>query len=131
MGVTCGSGTSLRVVVADNDLDALDLVVLDLRLEGHDIVGAVRDGDEAVRLCHELRPDVLVSDIRMPPGPDGVAVARTLHGQPGLRVVLYTNYSDRRLRDEARRLGATFLVKGQLAALRAAVAGEQTLSQDG
>ena len=86
---------SLRVVVADNDRDARDLIQIDLGLEGHDVVGAASDGLGAVELCRTLQPDVLVVDLRMPPGPDGITVARQLRDQPGLRIVVYTNYRDR------------------------------------
>ena len=111
-----------RVVVADNDQDALDLVVLDLTLEGHTIVGTATQGGEAVALCGSLRPDVLVVDYRMPPGPNGLEVVRALREQTGLRIVIYSNYHDRKLRDQAARLGALYLQKGQLAALRRALA---------
>ena len=113
--------TRQRVVVADNDRDARDLVEIDLGLEGHDVVGAASDGVAAVELCRTLQPDVLVVDLRMPPGPDGVAVAEQLRGQPGLRVVLYTNYRDKGVAAAAERVGATYLLKGDLRALRAAV----------
>jgi CheY-like chemotaxis protein len=58
-----------RIVVADNDPDALDLVVTDLRFEGHEIVGRATQGDVAIDMCRALRPDVLVVDYRMPPAP--------------------------------------------------------------
>lgn len=109
---------SCRVVVADNDQDALDLLVLDLTLEGHTVVGTALSGEEAVALCESLRPDVLVVDYRMPPGITGVDVARAVRALEGLRVVVYSNYHDARLRDQARKAGATFLQKGQLSALR-------------
>jgi CheY-like chemotaxis protein len=111
-----------RIVVADNDPDALDLIVLDLRLEGHDIVGTAYQGSEAIDLVRSLRPDVLVVDYRMPPGPNGLEVVRTLADVPGLRIVVYSNYHDQRLREQTARLGATYLQKGQLTALRRALA---------
>jgi CheY-like chemotaxis protein len=113
---------SLRVVVADNDLDALDLLVLDLQLEGHTVVGTATQGEDAVELCRALNPDVLVVDYRMPPGLSGLEVARLVRGQPGLRTVVYSNYHDRSLREQVAKAGATYLQKGQLVALRRAVA---------
>jgi DNA-binding NarL/FixJ family response regulator len=108
--------------VADNDQDALDLLVLDLRLEGHEIVGTASQGDVAIELCRSLLPDVLVVDYRMPPGPNGLEVVRAVADVPGLRCVVYSNYGDQRLRDAVERAGATFLAKGQLRALRKLVA---------
>jgi CheY-like chemotaxis protein len=111
----------LRVVVADNDADALELLQLDLDLEGHSVVGAAPDGASAVALCRALAPDVLVVDLRMPPGPDGLAVAEQLRSQPGLRIVLYTNYRDAEVGRRAALLGVTYLLKGDLRMLREAV----------
>ena len=111
----------LRVVVADNDPDALDLVTIDLGLEGHDVVGAATGGERAIELCRTLQPDVLVVDLRMPPGPDGLAVALSLKDQPHLRVVLYTNYRDAAVARAAEQVGATYLLKGDLRSLRRVV----------
>lgn len=114
------SATRGRVIIVDNDPELLDLVTTDLRLEGWDVVAALRDGTDAVTACLNLHPDVLVVDYRMPLGLDGLQVisrVRTL--APSVRVVLYTNYRASRLAKRARRLGASYLVKGELATLRA------------
>jgi DNA-binding NarL/FixJ family response regulator len=113
----------LRVVVVDNDPDALDLAITDLTLEGHHVIGRALDGATGIALCRALRPDVLVVDVRMPPGPDGVAVVRALRDLTSMRCIVYTNYHHARLRRDVTALGAVFLQKGELAALRAAVAG--------
>jgi CheY-like chemotaxis protein len=113
--------TPLRIVVADNDPDALDLLDLDLGLEGHEVVGRGRSGTEAIALCEDLRPDVLVVDLRMPPGPDGLAVVSALREQPGLHMIIYTNYRDRDVAASAARAGAGYLLKGDLRALRRAI----------
>ena len=114
-----------RVVVADNDPDALELVCTDLRLEGHDIVGCAAGGEEALALCRELGPDVLVVDYRMPPGPNGAEVARRMHREmPAVTVVVFTNYVQSEVARAVRRAGAAFVRKGELDELRRAVAGE-------
>jgi len=113
------------VVVADNDTDALDLVVTDLTLEGHDVVGTARDGEQALAVCAEFRPDVLVTDYRMPPGPDGVTVAAQARAAGiARRVIVYSNYPDPRIVRAATRAGAVFLEKGNLGALRRAVTAD-------
>jgi CheY-like chemotaxis protein len=114
----------MRIVIADNDPDILDLLVADLKAEGHEVVGTASGGEEAISLCADLVPDVLVTDYRMPPGPNGLAVARELRGRlPQVRVVLYTNYRQTDIRQEAEALGARFLLKGNIRALRRAVLG--------
>jgi CheY-like chemotaxis protein len=115
-----------RVVVADNDPDALDLVVEDLRHGGMDVVGRAADGDGAMALCEQERPDVLVVDYRMPPGPNGLEVARAVRrslGTAAPRMILYTNYRSPDIAGEAKRLGVTVLPKGNIRALRRSVAG--------
>ena len=112
----------LRVVVADNDPGALELVTTDLRLEGHEVVGQCRDGGAAMALCLAEQPDVAVIDHRMPPGPHGLEVAQRLSLEaPGVRVIVYTNYQDIELIQAVRACGATYLPKGSLRALRQAV----------
>jgi CheY-like chemotaxis protein len=96
--------------------------VSDLRAEGHDVLASVLDGDEAFELCVARRPDVLVVDYRMPPGPTGLDVAERLHdASPEIAVVLYTNYRGRDLRKRAEAVGAVYLLKGNIRALRRAV----------
>jgi CheY-like chemotaxis protein len=115
--------TPRRVVVADNDPGALELVLTDLRLEGHDVVGACADGASALEVCVRLRPDVAVLDHRMPPGPHGLEVAQRLAvDAPDVRVIVFTNYQDPVLVEQVRAAGATYLPKGNLRALRRAVA---------
>jgi DNA-binding NarL/FixJ family response regulator len=116
---------ALRVVVVDNDQAALDLVVTDLRLEGHDVVGTALDGATALDLCRDLRPDVAVLDHRMPPGPHGLEVAQRLAAEvPDVRVIVFTNYQDPELVADIRAAGAEYMPKGNLRALRRAVVGD-------
>ncbi len=110
-----------RILVADNDPDALDLAVLDLRLEGHEVIGAP-SGEQALALIEVFEPDVVVLDHRMPPGPTGLSVAlRLRRSHPDVRVVIYSNYQDVDLVRAAGDAGIPFLPKGNLRTLRAAI----------
>lgn len=112
----------MRVVVVDNDPDALELVVTDLALEGVEVVARAVDGSSAIDTCRSHRPDAVVLDVRMPPGIDGVEVARVLHDEaPDIRVVLYTNHLTDHVLGNARRLGVPVVRKGNLRALRRAL----------
>lgn len=113
----------MRVVVADNDPDALELALTDLRLEGHEVHGAA-DAAAARELLGHLTPDVLVLDHRMPPGPTGLELAEELVAAGvDCRIVIYSNYQSPQLRSRAARIGVPFLAKGNLRTLRGAVRG--------
>ena len=111
----------MKIVVADNDPDALDLALTDLRLEGHEVFGA-RDAAAARALVEAVLPAVAVLDYRMPPGEDGLTLAgRLLQDHPDLRVLIYSNYRSAELRTRAAELGVPFLAKGNLRVLRSAL----------
>ena len=128
---------TIRVLVADDQ----DLVRTGLRLilgtlEGIEVVGEAGDGQEAVRLARELRPDVCLMDIRMPIV-DGVEATRQLAG-PGVTdpivVVVITTFDLDEYVHGALQAGATgFLLKdagpellGE--AIRAATRGDSLIS---
>lgn len=117
----------MRLVVADNDSEALALLVTDFKFEGHDIVGTASGGDRALELCRDLKPDALVVDFRMPPGMNGVETAACVRAElPEIRVVLYTNYMNANVARGARKAGAILIEKGNLRALRRALIDEST-----
>lgn len=79
------------VLVADDDDDILLLVTTRLRRDGFDVISA-RDGEEALALAHERRPDVAVLDIGMPKL-DGLEVLQRIRVDETLkemRVLLLT-----------------------------------------
>ncbi|MFJ6105187.1 response regulator [Streptomyces sp. NPDC092359] len=86
---------ALRVVVADDQAVVREGIVMLLGLlPGVEVVGAARDGEEAVALTAELKPDVVLMDLRMPRC-DGVEATRRIHeGHPGTEVVVLTTYAD-------------------------------------
>jgi len=102
---------SRRVVIAEDEaLIRLDLAEM-LTDEGYDVVGQAADGEEAVRLVEELRPDLAVFDVKMPKL-DGISAAERIAGQRIAPVVILTAYSQRELVERAREAGAmAYLVK--------------------
>jgi response regulator NasT len=82
-----------------------------LQEEGYDVVGEAADGETAVRLAEELRPDLVILDVKMPVM-DGIAAAEKIAGARIAPVVILTAFSQRELVERARAAGAmAYLVK--------------------
>src|SRR5262249_48350134 len=77
---------SCRILVADDNRDAADSLMLMLRLSGHEVLAA-HDGQEAVEAAGWFRPDVALLDIGMPKR-NGFEAARHIREQPWGRNVL-------------------------------------------
>jgi two-component system CheB/CheR fusion protein len=78
--------SALRVLVVDDNSDSAESLAIWLELVGHDVRTAY-DGQQALAVARELRPDVIFLDIGMP-GMSGYEVARRLREQPETRDVL-------------------------------------------
>lgn len=93
-----------RIILAEDD----SVIRMDLREElqrqGYLVVGDVGDGQSAINLARELRPDLIIMDIRMPEL-DGIEAARVLTSERLAPVVLLTAFSDDELIERAREAG--------------------------
>lgn len=126
----------IRVLIADDHLIIRQGLRLILETEdGFDLVGEAADGAEAVRLCADQHPDVVLMDLRMP-GMDGLTAIERLHvSQPEIAVVILTTYNEDDLMMRGLRAGAKgYLLKDTdretlFATLRAAARGETLLNQ--
>src|SRR5437016_2298271 len=100
-----------RVIIADDEtIQRMDLKDI-LTKQGYLVVGEAGDGLSAINLARELRPDLVVMDIRMP-DLDGIAAAETLTQEKIAPVLLLTAYSDQPLVDRAREAGVVnYIVK--------------------
>ena len=108
---SAGQTTPRRVLVAEDEaLIRLDLVEM-LREEGYEVAGQAADGDEAVTLAEDLRPDLVIMDVKMPKV-DGIEAASVIAGKRIAPVVILTAFSQRDLVERARDAGAmAYLVK--------------------
>ena len=98
------------LVVEDEALIRMDLAEM-LTEEGYDVVGQAGDGARAVELAEQLRPDLVILDVKMPVL-DGIAAAERIAGQRIAPVVILTAFSQRELVERARDAGAmAYLVK--------------------
>jgi NarL family two-component system response regulator LiaR len=132
-----GGSHAIRVLLVDDHavvrsgLGAFLLVFDDLEL-----VGEASSGEEAVRLCDRLRPDVVLMDLVMP-GMDGATTTRAIRARcPQVQVVALTSFKEQELVQGALEAGAIgYLLKNVSAdeladAIRAAHAGRPTLAPE-
>ena len=101
----------VRVVIADDE----SVICMDLREMlsnlGYLVVGEAGDGKSAVNLARELRPDVVIMDVKMP-DMDGIEATSVLTGDRIAPVVLLTAFSQRDLIERAKQAGVVaYLVK--------------------
>jgi len=98
---------TIRVLLADDQRVVREgLATLLGLLDGVEVVGTAADGDDAVGLAAEVRPDVVLMDLRMP-GCDGVEATRRLRAEdPNVKVLMLTTYADDRSVIDALRAGA-------------------------
>jgi two-component system, response regulator PdtaR len=103
--------SAFRVVVAEDEaLIRLDLKEM-LEEEGYEVVGEAGDGETAVKLAVNLRPDLVILDVKMPLL-DGLSVAGQIAAERLAPVVILTAFSQRDLVERARDAGAmAYLVK--------------------
>ena len=122
------------MVVDDHELVRHGLAMLLGAADDVSLVGAASDGEGAVAMASEHRPDVVLMDLSMP-GMDGVeATRRIMSENPACSVVVLSSFSERRMVLEAIDAGAAgYLLKDGgmddiLRAVRAAAQGEAPLS---
>lgn len=100
-----------RVVIAEDEaLIRLDLKEM-LEEDGYIVVGEAGDGEEAVRLAGEFKPDLVILDVKMPVL-DGISAAERISAERIAPVVILTAFSQRELVQRATEAGAmAYLVK--------------------
>ena len=118
---------SPRVLVVDDTYSIRTEIRHLLEDAGLTVVGEGGDGAEGVMLARELRPDVVVMDVRMPIL-DGIAATGYITRElPSTRVIVFSAFDDHELTNAARAAGASgFLSKGASPAAIAAAVHDAT-----
>jgi NarL family two-component system response regulator LiaR len=131
------ASTPIRVmIVDDHDMVRRGLVTFLMVCPDLELVGEATDGEEALRLCEQVRPDVILMDLVMPKM-DGTEATRAIRERwPQVQVVALTSFQEKKLVQGALQAGAiSYLLKNVSVddlseAIRAAYAGRPTLAPE-
>jgi NarL family two-component system response regulator LiaR len=124
------------VIVDDHDMLREGLAAFLKAFRDMQLVGEAANGEDAVRLCTRLAPDVVLMDLVMS-GMGGVEATRLIHQKrPGVRIIALSSFEDEKLVKAAIRAGATsYLLKNISAdrlaeAIRSSLAGLPTFAPE-
>jgi len=128
---------SIRVMIVDDHAMVRTGLATFLEVSDDlDLVGQATNGQEAVELCEQYQPDVILMDLVMPKM-DGVTATRIIRERwPQVQVIALTSFQDKKLVQDALQAGAiSYLLKNVsmddlTEAVRAAHAGRSTLAQE-
>lgn len=133
-----GGSLSKRIRIMTVDDHEIFRGGIEFALDAYDdieLVGGAHSGEEALRLCEQLQPDVILMDMRMP-GLDGPATTQAIRQQyPRVQILALTSFHDEQLVQRAMAAGAIgYVLKGipikeLVAAIRAASAGRPTIDE--
>lgn len=84
---------NLRIVVADDEEDMRDYFQRMLPRLGHQVVGAAENGRELLEMCRNSKPDLVITDIKMPEL-DGIDAACRIYQESPVPVILVSAYHD-------------------------------------
>lgn len=124
------------VIVDDHDMVRRGLAAFLKAKPDLELVGEARNGKEALRVCEEVQPDVILMDLVMPEMTGAAAAKLIVERCPDVKVIALTSFQERELVQEALEAGAiSYLLKNVSAeelaeAIRAAHAGRPTLAPE-
>ena len=95
----------LRIAVADDELDTREFFERYLPRMGHQVVASAEDGRRLVELCRSSKPDMIITDIRMP-GMTGLEAVGELFREQTVPVIVVTAHADPQWVEQAKAVGA-------------------------
>jgi NarL family two-component system response regulator LiaR len=135
-GQSVGRPTIRVMIVDDHGIVRGGLSTFLMTCEDMELVGEAANGEQALKLCSQVEPDVILMDLVMP-GMDGATATRLIRERcPEIQVIALTSFKERELVESALQAGAIgYLLKDVSAeelanAIRAAYAGKPTLAPE-
>jgi DNA-binding NarL/FixJ family response regulator len=107
-----------KVLIIEDDAFIRSTLSALLVHQGFDVIGAIETAEEAIILQQLHKPEVLLTDLDLGPGPNGIDIATTLRSRdPNIGVIILTSFSDPRLADIRNQdlpRGALYFTKSRL-----------------
>jgi two-component system chemotaxis response regulator CheY len=100
-----------KVIVADDSAFMVSTIKAILESVHHTIIGTARTGEEAIKLCSELSPDLVMMDILMP-GMGGLSALEAIKtNKPQMKVIMVTAFGQESKIQEAKEKGASAYIR--------------------
>lgn len=100
-----------KVVVADDSAFMVSTIKAILESTAHNIIGTAKCGEDAIKLCQELNPDLVMMDILMP-GMGGLSALETIKKEkPAIKVIMVTAFGQDSKIQEAKEKGASGYIR--------------------
>lgn len=107
-----------RIVLCDDAVDFMRLMKILFDVDhGVEVIGMAENGREAIDLCAQLQPDVLLLDVSMPVMDGMTALPRVREASPGTNVVMLSGFSSAAVKRQALELGAVAYIEKGVAPL--------------
>ncbi len=90
-----------RILLADDDVAVLETLRMYLDSSGHEVVATATTGEEALDLARTTKPELVLMDIVMSDGIDGVEAADTIRSEMAIPTILITGCADESYRERA------------------------------
>jgi|688.fasta_scaffold274255_2 DNA-binding NarL/FixJ family response regulator len=102
----------MRILLVDDDQLIRFVHQMFIERAGHEVVGVAEEETQAVRMALELKPDVVVMDIRLEDGTNGISAMRTIQQTLNIPAIYISGNSDNKTMEDAEKtIMKAFLVK--------------------
>jgi len=102
----------MRILLVDDDQLIRFVHQMFIERAGHEVVGVAEEEAQAVRMALELKPDIVIMDIRLEDGTNGISAMRTIQQTLNIPAIYISGNSDNKTMDDAEKTNMkAFLVK--------------------